>query len=183
MTFTKDTYSPEALAKMQALVDELNEQSDRGIAIVGAAWVEEAVAVSLESVLPKESKGRERLFRVDGPISTFSAKIDLLHMLGLISEHIRSDMHRLREIRNTFAHQITHSKTNAKLGFHIPDIKDKCLALKCVEHEGLTEPREAFIRACAILNADLEMVRYFGVKLLNDVGKVIASNERYLDKL
>lgn len=181
MTFTKDIYSPEALAKMQALVDELNEQTDRGVAIVGAAWVEESVAASLEDVLPKKSKGKERLFRTDGPISTFSAKIDFLHMLGLISEHIRCDMHRLREIRNTFAHQITHSKTNAKLGFHVSDIKDKCLALKCVEHERLKDPREAYIRACAILNADLEMLRYFGVKLLNDVGKVVASNERFED--
>ena len=179
MTFNKNPYSPQALAKMQALVEELGEQSDRGVAIVGAAWLEEAISESLESVFPMESKGKERLFRADGPMSTFSAKIDLLHTLGLISELIRSDMHRLREIRNTFSHQITHSKTNAKLGFHIPEIRDKCHALKCVEHENLQNAREAFVRACAVLNADLEMVRYFGVKLLNDVGKVITSNERY----
>jgi hypothetical protein len=89
-------------------------------------------------------------------------------------------MHRLRDIRNTFAHQITHTKTNAKLGFYIAEIKDKCFALRCVEHENIDQPRDAFIRACAVLNADLEMVRYFGVKLLNDVGKVITSNERYM---
>lgn len=165
---------------MHALVEELNEQSDRGVAIVGAAWVEEAISSSLESAFPQQSKGRERLFRADGPLSTFSAKIDLLHTLGLVSELIRSDMHRIREIRNTFAHQITHTKTNAKLSFHIAEINDKCFALRCVEHENLDDPREAFIRACAVLNADLEMVQYFGMKLLNDVGKVITSNERHM---
>lgn len=123
MTFNKNTYSSLAMAKMQALVEELNEQSDRGVAIVGAAWVEEAISESLESVLPANSKGKEGLFRADGPMSTFSAKIDLLHTLGLISELIRSDMHHLREVRNTFAHQITHSKTNIKLGFTSPRLE------------------------------------------------------------
>lgn len=173
------TYSSEALSRMQALTDELKEQSDRGVAIVGAAWVEEAITETLASILHTETKAWERLFEADGAMSSFSAKIDLLHVLGLTSELIRADMHRLRTIRNTFAHQVAHHKTHAKLAFHNPDIKDKCLALKCVEHEKLSEPREAFIQACAILNGDMEMIRVFGVKLLNHVGQVITSNERF----
>jgi DNA-binding MltR family transcriptional regulator len=179
MTFSKDTYSDDALMRMQALTEELHNQSDRGVAIVGAAWVEEAITNSLQSVLPADSKGWERLSKSDGPLSSFSAKIDLLHVLGLTSEAIWSDMHRLRGIRNVFAHQITHKKTSSKLGFHTPEIKDRCLALRCIEHENPKEPREAFVRACAMLNADMEMIRVFGVTLLNDVGKAIARNERF----
>lgn len=179
MTFGKKPYSPEALERMKTLIEELNEQTDRGVAIVGATWVEEAIAESLAFVLPQRVKSWERLFKVDGPLSSFSAKIDLLHLLGLTSELIRTDMHRLRDIRNTFAHNITHKNTYRKLSFDIPDIKDKCMALKCVAHEGIGDPKIAFIRACAVLNADLEMVRYFGGSLLNDVGKVIVHNERF----
>jgi DNA-binding MltR family transcriptional regulator len=179
MAFNKNSYSPDAVARMQALTEELNEQSDRGLAIVGAAWVEEAITGTLESLLHTDTKGWERLFEGNGPMSSFAAKIDILYALGLTSEAIQSDMHRLRAIRNMFAHQITHRKTHSKLTFNTPEIKDRCLALKCVEHEQQTEPREAFIRACAILNADMEMLGLFGVKLLNDVGKVITSNERH----
>jgi DNA-binding MltR family transcriptional regulator len=179
MTFGKKTYSPEALERMQTLIDELNGQTDRGVAIVGATWVEEAISESLASVLPQKKKSWERLFKVDGPLSSFSAKIDLLHLLGLTSELIRSDMHRLREIRNLFAHKITHKNSSQKLSFSISEIKDKCFALKCIEHEQIVDPRVCFIRACATLNADMEMVRYFGGTLLNDVGKVIVRNEAF----
>ena len=113
---------------MQTLIDELNEQTDRGVAIVGATWVEEAISESLASVLPQKTKSWERLFKVDGPLSSFSAKIDLLHLLGLTSELIISDMHRLREIRNLFAHNITHKNSSRKLSFSISEIKDKCFA-------------------------------------------------------
>lgn len=179
MTFEKKTYSAEALERMQTLINELNEQTDRGVAIVGATWVEEAISESLASVLPSKAKSWERLFKVDGPLSSFSAKIDLLHLLGLTSELIRTDMHRLREIRNLFAHNITHKNSNLRLSFDIPDIRDKCLALKCIAHEEITDPRIAFIRSCAMLNADMEMVRHFGGSLLNDVGKIIVRNEAF----
>lgn len=177
MTFGTKPYSAEALERMLTLAEEMNAQTDRGVAIVGATWVEEAIYESLASVLPRDTKSWERLFRMDGPLSSFSAKIDLLHLLGLTSENIRSDMHRLREIRNIFAHNITHKNTSRKLSFDIPEIRDKCLALKCVTHEDIVAPRAAFIRACAVLNADLEMVRHLGGALLNDVGRVIVKNE------
>lgn len=128
MTFGTKPYSAEAMERMLTLVEEMNLQTDRGVAIVGATWIEEAISESLASVLPQASKSWERLFRTDGPLSSFSAKIDLLHLLGLISEHVRTDMHRLREVRNKFAHNITHKNSSRKLSFDIAEIKDKCLA-------------------------------------------------------
>ena len=177
MTSKRDPYSAAALARMQALVEEMTEQSDRGVAIVGSAWVEEALYVTLEAFLHPESKAWKRLFEGNGPLATFSAKIDLLHVLGLISEIVRADLHAIREVRNEFAHQIAHKISHAKLGFGSQHIQDKCLALKCVAHERVSDPRDAFIRACAVLNADFEMVRMFSVKL-PDAGQVIASIER-----
>lgn len=38
--------------------------------------------------------------------------------------------------------------------------------LKCIEHEQIVDPRVTFIRAWAMLNADMEMVRHFGGTLL-----------------
>jgi hypothetical protein len=40
-----------------------------------------------------------------GPLSSFSAKIDLGVLLGLYPEEVRRDLHRLRDVRNQFAHE------------------------------------------------------------------------------
>ena len=47
---------------------------------------------------------REKLFTGYGPLSSFSAKIDIAYSLNLITENLKGDLHILREIRNEFAH-------------------------------------------------------------------------------
>jgi DNA-binding MltR family transcriptional regulator len=162
------SYSEEALRRQTALVEELTGQTDRGVAIVGTAWVEEAIGEALHNLLDKDQKSWLRLFGASGPLSTLSAKIDLARLLGLMTGTIKSDLHILRDIRNEFAHQIAHKTTHVKLAFSSAHIKDKCLALRCVAHEKHTNPREAFIRACAILNADFQLLLWFRSSLGND---------------
>lgn len=172
-----DPNSEEAIKRMMALIEEIEGQTDRGAAIVGAAWVEEAISAAIESFLQSDQKAWQRLFDGNGPLATLSAKIDLSRLLGLVSETIRSDLHIIRAIRNEFAHQIAHRTEHTKLGFHSQHIADKCLALKCVAHEKHTDPRVAFVRACATLNADFEMLQFFGVKI-PDAGQIFAATER-----
>ena len=172
-----DPNSDEAQKRMMALIEEMEGQTDRGVAIVGAAWVEEAMSTAIESFLHSDPKSWQRLFGVSGPMSTLSAKIDLARLLGIISEVIRSDLHILRDVRNEFAHHIAHKTQHTKLGFNSPHIRGKCLALKCVAHEKHTEARVAFVRACAILNSDFEMLHFMGMKV-SDGGQVFAKVER-----
>jgi len=40
----------------------------------------------------------------DGPLGTFSAKVDVAFALGLLSEKSRRDLHNLRKVGNEFAH-------------------------------------------------------------------------------
>lgn len=171
-----DPNSEEALKRMTALIEEIEGQTDRGAAIVGAAWVEEAMSVAIESFLHSDKKAWQRLFGGNGPLATLSAKIDLSRLLGLISETIRSDLHIIRDIRNEFAHQIAHKTEHTKLAFCSKHIADKCLALRCVAHEKHSDPRIAFVRACATLNADFEMVQFFRVKI-SDGGRIFAKVE------
>ncbi|EXI66040.1 MAG: hypothetical protein AW08_02779 [Candidatus Accumulibacter adjunctus] len=168
--------SDEAQKRQIALIEELANQSDRGAAIVGAAWVEEAIAYSLHEVLEKDDRSWKRLFGPAAPLSTFSAKIDLARLLGLMTDTIRTDLHVIRDIRNEFAHQIAHRKTHDNLSFRSQHLQDKCLALKCVAHEGLSEPRLAFTRACAVLSADFELLPLFWSCLGNEP-KVFAKVE------
>jgi DNA-binding MltR family transcriptional regulator len=168
--------SEQAQKRMMALIEEMDGQTDRGVAIVGAAWVEEAMSVAIESFLHPEPKAWQRLFGGNGPLATLSAKIDLVRLLGLVTETIRSDLHIIRDVRNEFAHQIAHKTEHTRLSFSSPHIKDKCMALKCVAHEKLADPRVAFVRACATLNSDFQMLQFFAVKV-SDGGHIFAKIE------
>jgi DNA-binding MltR family transcriptional regulator len=172
-----DPYSAEGLQRMTTLLEEIQEQSDRGAAIVAVAWIEESITAALECFLHADPNSWKRLFAGSGPLANFSSKIDLSRLLGLVTDTIRSDLHIIREIRNEFAHQVAHKTNHTKLAFTTTHINDKCLALKCVAHEKHTDPRTAFLRACAVLYADFEMIQFFGAKV-SDGGHIFARVER-----
>lgn len=159
-------YSEQAFEQAIALVQEIENQTDRGAAIVGAAWVEEELYAAAKSFLEQDNKAWDRLFRKSGPLSSFSAKIDLARLLGIISAVIASDLHIIRDVRNEFAHSVL-DRNNLAPSFSAPHIKDKCLALRCVEHEKHHDPRAAFIRACAVLNSDLYLYKLVGEAICN----------------
>ena len=159
--------------RFMALVEEMNGESDRAVAIVGAAWVEEALSDSITSFLQVHEEAHKRLFRSNAPLASFSSKIDLSKLLGIVSDTIWSDLHRIRDIRNEFAHHIAHKTEDTRLTFAAGHISDKCLALRCVEHEHHTDPRVAYTRACATLNSDFDLFTLMGDKV-SDTHKVIA---------
>jgi hypothetical protein len=145
----------EQLVKRETtIVTELENQSDRGAAIVGASWVEEALQLAIDGQLVDEKKVWKRLFDNSGPLATFSSKIDLARLLGIIDHDVYSDLHIIRDIRNGFAHSVA-GKDHEALVFSTPHIGSGCLRLKSVQSEGHTNPRMSFVRACAVLNSDL----------------------------
>ena len=81
-----DPNSEEELLRMATLIEEINAQSDRGAAIVGAAWLEELMSAALESFLHSHPQSWQRLFAGNRTLGTFSAKIDLSRLLGLITD-------------------------------------------------------------------------------------------------
>ncbi|HEC75281.1 MAG TPA: hypothetical protein ENI26_13070 [Methylophaga aminisulfidivorans] len=163
------------LKRTETLISEIDTQSDRGAAIVGVAWVEEELEAAIASFLEDDAKALKRLLGRSGPLATFSAKIDLALLLGMCSKVIAGDLHRLREIRNDFAHTIA-AKDHSALTFNSENIADKCFALKCVAHENPETSRHAFSRACAVLNADFYMHGFFEHKV-STVGRIYAKFE------
>lgn len=160
--------------KYAALLAELHGESERACAIVGAAWVEESLQQAIESVLHPHSEARDRLFSeaAGGPLSTFAAKIDLACVFGFITDSIRKDLQQIARIRNQFAHVIAHKTTQEKLSFSSDYIGHRCLALHCVAHLKLSDPREAFMRGCATLSNDFEMILFMSGGKVPKGGKV-----------
>lgn len=105
--------------KTNAIFDELGkERSARisresinlstnvtGRVLVLTAHLDNLLYGLIETSMPSlDRKTRETLFEGTGPLGTFSSKIYLAKAMGLIDPQIANELHKLRKIRNKFAH-------------------------------------------------------------------------------
>ena len=97
-------------SRRDELFEALSTESDRGVVMVSAAFLDEALEALLRtrfSVVSKKPKSIiDSLFNGFGPLSTYSAKIKTAYSIDLIEKWIFQDLETLRKIRNEFAHTI-----------------------------------------------------------------------------
>ena len=87
--------------------DELRSESDRGATILTAVWIEELLERKLKKFFSEgNSDARRRLYELNGPLSSFSAKIYVAYCLGWIDSTLFHDIDLIRRIRNEFAHKL-----------------------------------------------------------------------------
>jgi mannitol operon repressor len=113
---------PEDLKSFTEFVEELRRESDRGLALIGAAFIDEKLAETLQAFFCTD--GSELLFGKNAPLGSFSARIETCHALALIEDIERNDCDYIRRIRNEFAHKVVG------LSFSDGKIKDLCGNLK-----------------------------------------------------
>lgn len=93
-------------------VADISDQSDRGAAIIAAAYLEDRLENIILQKLsatglalgPKGDSVQKRLVGGNGPLATFSAKIDFAAAIGFLGPVSYRDAHLIRKIRNDFAH-------------------------------------------------------------------------------
>jgi hypothetical protein len=103
--------------------EEILNGSDRSVAIILASEVErflEAAILARFTYVEDEKK----LICDDGPLATFSRKIQLGYAMGLYNSELRDDLNQIRNVRNDFAH------SQLPICFNTPSVKDRCLTLK-----------------------------------------------------
>lgn len=129
---TKDL--PPRLAKMADETFEfrhtLNHESDRGCALMAASYLDEQLKLLLEENLVENKKIADGLFDFNGAIGTFSSRIDMSYMMGLLPESVRKDLHLIRKIRNEFAHN------PQPMDFDTQKLNDLCMNLV---HDGFLD--------------------------------------------
>ncbi len=81
----------------------LSSESDRGMVLAGAAFIDNALVDLLKSYFTEESNNSQ-LFSGNGSLATFSSRIEIAYSLGLIDSTIKRDITIVRRIRNEFAH-------------------------------------------------------------------------------
>ncbi len=95
-----------SLRERARIESEIRRQTDRSAAIIGAAYVEDALEGLLSAHFVAGSKrDLEEVYGSDGPLSRFSAKTRMAYALGLLGPQTRSDLNLIRKVRNQFAHE------------------------------------------------------------------------------
>jgi len=90
--------------ELAQFVAELSRETDRGLALVGAALIDEKLRDTLESFFCEGTSASKLLDGGYAPIGTFSARIQLCYSLGLIDEQEYREISLVRKVRNEFAH-------------------------------------------------------------------------------
>jgi hypothetical protein len=131
----------------------LIQETDRAAGVLASAFLDSVLIRLLRHVL-RDGEAKKNLFRSEGPLGTYSARLDLANALGLISDETRSDLRVLGTIRNKFAHSVdVHA-------FEHPQIKELCARLKAAAaYEAPGDPRTAartaFLLTVLIMSADI----------------------------
>ena len=107
-------------ATLRAILEEVGRRPLRASVITATALMD----TMLEKVISAfiiEDADKKALFDYSGCMSTFSAKIEMSYVLGLISKELRDDLNRYRRIRNKCAHNIvidadTKNKIKSEIG-------------------------------------------------------------------
>ena len=128
----------ERIRKICQFREILISESDRGCALMAAAFIDDSLALLLRSSLVSDRKVLTDLFSHNGPLGTFSGKINLAYSMGLISKNVKRELHVLRRIRNEFAH------TAAQIGFTETAISTSCHSLELHGRKADASPRTKF---------------------------------------
>jgi DNA-binding MltR family transcriptional regulator len=84
---------------------QLSERADASHVLVTVTALEELLELALLYKMRELSNNvYDNLFQGYGPLSSFSAKIDIAYALSIIGNALISDFRALKDIRNAFAH-------------------------------------------------------------------------------
>src|SRR5260370_5578917 len=80
-------------------------QTDRGVAIIGSAYVDLVLREAITSRLSRSDASLTKvLFEDNGPLRPFSSRIHLGYALGIYGAGVYQDLKTIKDIRNAFAH-------------------------------------------------------------------------------
>jgi DNA-binding MltR family transcriptional regulator len=131
----------------------LATESDRGCALMAAAFIDEQLKELLSVYLVDDAKVTKRLLGNSGPLGSFSARIDMAYSLGLLAKNIMQDLSLLRKIRNEFAH------LSSPMTFEDDAIVSRCLELKSIMVPREFDARSRFCRSMVVTATQIELTK------------------------
>jgi hypothetical protein len=116
----------------------LAQRADAGDALVMSGLIEDELEkLLLTAGRPLSNRTAKIIFESMGPLSSFSAKIEIAFMFELIDETVRDDLRIIKGVRNAFAH------TARPVHFNSPLIAKQCWKLSNWKEN--SENRDCFL--------------------------------------
>ena len=131
----------------------LRGETDRGCALMAAAFLDDQLGRLLRSVLVDDAKAVDELVGPSGALGAFSSRIEACYALGLLPPLARRDLHLIRKVRNEFAHTLSPRT------FEEPSIASRCSELHYAFVVVTDRVRGRFTNAalgvCAVIHSKL----------------------------
>jgi DNA-binding MltR family transcriptional regulator len=125
---------------LEHLLGSLQTESDRTAIVVCASILDDALVEMIKQQRMQRRTEKElkalRLFTYDGPLGSFSVRINAAYALSLIDEPTRAELQDLREMRNACAH------SPKPISLETPELVAVYLRLFRPEHGSLLELRD-----------------------------------------
>ena len=96
--------------EMQSLFDVINNESDLACVLIGASYLDQALAALLTQYFIESGSVSMLLDPPKGALSTYASRYTLAYCLGLIPKQIFQNLEVIGSIRNIFAHSHLHVK-------------------------------------------------------------------------
>jgi hypothetical protein len=136
-----------------AVMDEIEneKQTDRAVAIIGAAYVDLVLRDAITAKMLPDVDLLTELFENRGPLQDFGARIQVALAFGVCGPAAHHDLRTIKDIRNAFAHSAE------AMDFHHEDVARLCATLwypKKIEFSNRPNPgtpRQQYTRAIALL--------------------------------
>jgi hypothetical protein len=142
--------------RINEVFHEALTQDDRTAAIILGSVLELTLQEAIQGRFTTISNSvLENIFDGNGPLATFSAKIDVGFAMGIFGPQTRNDLHSIRWIRNRFAHDM------APLTFETPDISNRTTQIKTAvpgseeQRQGISRSRIIFGQSALLISMSL----------------------------
>jgi len=100
----------EIIQRRDELFEELSKESDRGVVLISAAFLNEALEALLRARFSirhlKSKSSMNSLFDTFKPLYTLSAKVKICYAMDLIGKWMCEDLEIVRNLRNEFSHSV-----------------------------------------------------------------------------
>ncbi|MGH7238675.1 MAG: hypothetical protein ACREHG_01275 [Candidatus Saccharimonadales bacterium] len=124
--------------------EQIEFDSDRAAGIVAGSIAERRLEQALRSRMRTDVPTTAgKLFRPSGALGSFSVKIDLASLLGILSDDAYKDLTNLKNIRNDFAHELELDS------FDVPSVRDRCKNFVLVDRHVGPVPAKSIIEDVA----------------------------------
>lgn len=94
------------LREFNKFLDASNKESERGLALICAAMLDDLLEKSIRAFLLEHEETARLLDGLNAPLGTLSARALAAFALGVLSKNEYRECEKLRKIRNIFAHNI-----------------------------------------------------------------------------